>query len=258
MARAKAPVRKIKGAGKLGTVANIEKSLKGAGGNRGDKIVTVPAKGVLNVRFLQEPTEFYNYYEYYDPDTKMSYPVVEGEDPPEDVRISKRYMGNVLLTDDKKVRAVIMPSSLFEQIFTRYQKYGTILDRDYELSKTGSGLDTKYLLDFEAASKLPGMNKWQAKMLDLEEVLQSMLDDMDDDEDDDDDDEPESPRSTKKTSRRVVEDDDDDEDEDEDDDDDLDDEDDEDDEPPAHVRKFQKKHNIVPTKKKSLTGKKRK
>lgn len=185
----KAPARKIKGAGKLGSVSNIEKSLKGAGGNRGDKIVTVPSKGVLNVRFLQEPTDFFNYYEYYDTELKMSFPVVEGEAPPEDVRISKRYMGNVLLLDDKKVRAVIIPASLFEQIFTRFQKYGTILDRDYELSKTGSGLDTKYLLDYEPASKLPGMRAWQEKMLDLEDVLQSMLDEADDDDEDDEDDE---------------------------------------------------------------------
>lgn len=248
MAKVKpAPSRKIKGAGKLGTVSNIEKSLKGAGGARGELIALVPSKGVLNVRFLQEPTEFYNYYEYYDPEAKMSYPVVEGEELPEDVRVSKRYMGNALLLDDKKVRAVIMPSSLFEMIFTRFQKYGTILDRDYELSKTGSGLDTKYLLDFEPASKLPGMAKWQEKMLDLDVVLNSMLDDEDDDDEDDEDDEPQKPRSTKKSTKRRIEEDEDD-DEDDEDDEDEDDEDDEDDEPPV------KKKSV----KKSLTSKKRK
>jgi hypothetical protein len=199
MVKTKAPVRKIKGAGKLGSVAGIEKSLKGAGG-RGESIITVPSKGVLNVRFLQEPTEFYNFYEYWDQDAKMSFPVVEGENPPEDARVSKRYMGNVLVLDgENKVRALIMPVSMFEQLFARFQKYGTLLDRDYELSKTGQGLDTKYLLDFEPASKLPGMNKWQAKMLDLEVVLQSMLEDPDeDDEDDDEDDEDDEPPVVKK------------------------------------------------------------
>lgn len=222
--------RKISGSGRLGSVKNIEKSLKGGGG-RGDKIATVPAKGSLFVRFLQEPVDFHSYYEYWDADAKQSFPVVEGEDPPDGARISKRYIGNALLTDDKTVRAVIMPTSLFEQIFQKFQKFGTVMDRDYELSKTGSALDTKYHADYESPSK---MNLKRYDLLDLDEVLQSMLDAADDDDDDDIDDEEDEPRSTKKSSRRaVVEDDDDDDEEDEDD---LDDEDDEDDEPPARKK----------------------
>lgn len=222
---------KIVGPGRLGSISAAKKSVKKSGNSL---VRTIPADQSITVRYLEEPSEWFGYYEYYDPSQKNFFPQVEGEDLPDGATVSFRYLANAYVVDDSAVRALKMPKSVVEQLIARYEKHGTVMDRDYELSRTGSGKnDTKYLVTPDSPSK---MNTKRFELLDLEEIMQSLA--SSDDEDDDDDDE--RPARTKRTAPKRTsryEDDDDEF----DDDDTEDEEEDEDDEPRRPVRRPVKK-----------------
>lgn len=137
-----------------------------------------------------------------------------------------------------------------------YGSYGTIVDRDYTLSRTGTSFNTSYKLvpldktKFKVKDVKPFTKKEIFEILKEEFDLDEMLDDSEDADEDEladgyyDDDEDEAPKKKKsKKSKKPV---DDDEDEDEDDIDD-DDEDEEDEEPPKKKKKAasKKKKKVV-------------
>lgn len=219
--------RKIAGPGRLGSISAAKKSVKKSGNSL---IRSIPNDDGITVRFLEEPSEWFGYYEYYDPSVKNFFPVVEGEDIPEGATAQFRYLANAYVVDDSAVRAVKMPKSAVEMLIARYEKHGTVMDRDYELSRTGSGKnDTKYMVSPDSPSK---MNLKRFELLDLTAILASLIDDEDDDDDDEDEAPVKSRRSVPKRSRVVDEDDDYDDDEDDEDDEDED----EDDEPAPRRR----------------------
>jgi hypothetical protein len=238
--------RRVAGPGRLGSIAAVKNSAK-AGGNK--HVRNIASEKSLTVRFLEEPSEWFGFYQHFE--KPEGYFPCTGDDcrgclnPSDDGSKSFRYLANAYVVDDSKVMAVMMPKSLVEQLLAYYDKYDTILDRDYDLSKTGSGKEgTKYMASPDSPSK---MKTSRFKLLDLDDVLESMI--VGDDDDDDDDDEP--PRKKKsssasKKSRRTSDDEDDDP---WDDDDDEDDEDEEDERP-----RKKKASKSKPTKK--VTGKK--
>lgn len=212
----------IKG-GSVGTINRLKKSIKSGG--RKDSIANIPEEG-LTVRFLTEPTEWFEYFEHYDDTRTGSYyfPCAEGcefcEDNP-GARASKRYLVSAVDTEENKVMALKLPLSVASSLMKKYDRYQTIMDRDYYLSKEGSGLDTEYDITPEPPAKF---NVAKFDLIDAEAVLQSMLAEGDDGVEDDDEDEDERPArksrrtgSSKKTTgsgtkrRRPVADDEDDE-----------------------------------------------
>lgn len=212
----------IKG-GKVKSIAGLKSSLKKGGG--GSQYLTrVPADGSLTVRFLTEPTEWVTYFEHYDQVRKF-YPCTddcpgctEGERP------SARYLCNALDVSETRVIPLVMPKSMAGSVLKKYEKYATILDRDYELSRSGTGLDTEYDVTPEPPTK---MNIDRFDLLDLMEILEGQLESADaasSKGDDDDDDDAPAPKRTRKDAPKSVAaaimDDDDDEDDDIDDDDD--------------------------------------
>lgn len=213
----------IKG-GKVKSIKGLKSDLKKGGGSQ--YLQRVPADDSITVRFLTEPTEWVNYFEHYDAVRKF-YPC--SDDCPgcdEGDRPSQRYLANVLNVEDTRVVPLVLPKTLAASIIKKYEKYATLLDRDYELAREGSGLDTTYDVTPEAPTK---MNVSRFDLLDLWELLESQLELADkaeaDDDDDDDDDKPVSRRKADAASpsRRkavVVDDDDDDDDDDEDEDED--------------------------------------
>lgn len=213
--------RKIAGPGRLGSIKAAKKSVKKSGNSLTKNI---PDNDSITVRYLEEPSDWFGFYEYWDAENKTFRPVIEGEDLPDGVRASFRYLANAYVVDDAQVRALKMPKTVVEALLARYEKHGTVLDRDYELSRSGSGLDTTYLVTPDSPAK---MNTKRFTLIDLEDLLAKMLDASDeaDEDDDDDDDEEETPRrSTRTKTRRTAPkrssvDDDDDEDDDEDEDD---------------------------------------
>lgn len=152
----------------MGSVQAVKNSAKGGGNS---KMAFIPSDKALVVRFLEEPENWIMYQEVYDPMRKNSYPVPDDPSMPgydDDLRKSDRYLANVVDVDRDLVKALKLPKSVVNALIARYEKYGTLTDRDYELYRTGSGLDTEYFADPEAPSKKK-LDKYD--VMDLEEVL---------------------------------------------------------------------------------------
>lgn len=214
---------KIKG-GAVKSMAGLKASLKKGGGSQ--YLSRVPADASITVRFLTEPEDWYGYYEHYDAVRKF-YPC--SDDCPgctEGDRPSGRYLSNALDVAEGKVIPLVLPKSMVSSLVKKHEKYGTMLDRDYELSRSGNGLDTEYDVTPEAPTK---MNLTRYDLIDLEELLESQLEMAEGassgDDDDDDDDVPVKRRNSGPSPRKSAADDDDDDDDiddDESDDDDSD------------------------------------
>lgn len=182
----------------------------------------------------------------------------------DDDQPSQKVLIPVYDVKQKKIRIVKAGSRLFDDLIGVHGR-GKLLDRDYNLLREGSELDTKYILDAEDKEQRPELKK--LTLPDLDKILEDSVSryyDMDTKKKSDKDDDNEEKKVPKKKGKRKDEDeeedddveleedddeeDDDDEDEDEDeesdDDDDDDDDEDEEDEKPA-----KKKSKVKPKKK---------
>jgi len=151
----------------------------------------IPEDPIL-VRFLQDPEDWIGYYEHYmGSDAEIRYlPCTEGECC-EDAEGSPsyRYLANALITTDRKggeVKALKIPKGLGESLGKMAHKFGTLLDRDYELSREGTGLDTRYSAIPETPSRL-NLSRYKSKMYDLLDLLEEVATGGSDEDPDDDD-----------------------------------------------------------------------
>lgn len=134
---------------KTGSLKNLKKTLAKGGG--GAYIKYIPKNGSMNVRFIQEPEEWVNYVEHFDTMMRKSFPC-NGESMcpgcSSGERKSSRYLANAVDRDDKdRIIPLQMPKDLANRLVVRYERNGTLTDRDFELSRSGEGLDTVYDLD---------------------------------------------------------------------------------------------------------------
>lgn len=264
MAKSKTPTMPASFGNRVGNLKNLKKSLKSGTG----LLRYIPKSGSLTVRFLEEPENWVNFYEHYDQQMKKSYPCIGTENNcpgcATEERRSSRYLANALDVNTGKVIALQLPKDLTNSLVRKYERFDTLMDRDYILSRDGEGLDTEYDADAEAPMK----RKLTAHVLfDLQDLLaktynevfgtdddededadpkpakkpaakagsrkpskaaQKLADEDEEDEDEDEDEEP-APKGRKKMTppaRDADEDDDDDEDEDDEDDEDADDDED--------------------------------
>lgn len=202
----------LKGGGQPGDMKTLKKSLKK---RAGQDIRRTPEDGIT-VRFLTEPEEWFEFFEHYD-DTREGnyyYPCTEDDEGCQaGDKPTKRYLANAVDVDEKKVIAMLLPQSLASMLVKKYDRFKTILDRDYFLSKEGSGFSTEYDATPEPPSK---MNTSRYTLFDLGKLLMTLL------TDEDDEDEDETPRRSKppvkvKRRRPTLDEDADDDDDDEDD-----------------------------------------
>lgn len=176
-------------ASKAGTIKKLKSNLKRGGA--GSFIKNVPKDGAITVRFLTEPTEWVEYMEYYAEGMEPPFfPAFEGLDPEITADLkkpSKRYLSCAVDRDNGEVIALKMPKSLVESLMKKYDKYETVMDRDYELVRDGEGFDTTY----EAIPEVPKkMNMSKFEPLDLMDVLEKQVPKDLTGEDDDDDEPP--------------------------------------------------------------------
>lgn len=205
---------RIAGPGRFGTLKAVKNMGSSAGGQH-PSLKIIRAEEPLTVRFLEEPENWFGYMEHYDPEKQQFVTCTEGECCDELQKPGMAVLASAFVRDDGKVMAVKMKSSLVEILIAYYEKWGTILDRDYELRRSGSGKnDTKY---FASNEDRQPMNLSRYKPIDPEEVLLYGRDDEDesprnaprrsreDDYEDDDYEEDEAPsrRPVKKTTRKV-------------------------------------------------------
>lgn len=152
----------------MGTMKALKDSLKKGGSNDGTTwIKNIPADGIV-VRFLTEPEEWFGYYEYFDADAKAFVPMVEGEVLPDGARPSFRYLTNALDVEQDRVIPLKLPKTAANSLIIKYDKYETLMDRNYELDKHGEGLDTTYDVTPTGPSTV---NIGKYDLLDLESIL---------------------------------------------------------------------------------------
>lgn len=134
---------------KMGSLKALKQSMAKGGG--GAFIKYIPKNGSMNVRFIQEPEEWVNYVEHFDQMLRKSYPCNGEQSCPGCAggeRKSSRYLANAVDRDDNdRVIPLQMPKDLANRLVVRYERNGTLTDRDFELSRSGEGLDTVYDLD---------------------------------------------------------------------------------------------------------------
>lgn len=146
------------------SVKEVKESLKKGGGSKG-WIKNIPAEG-LTVRFLGEPETWFGYFEYWTGEGFC--PMAEGEILPDGVKASFRYLVSAVDTETDQVLALKLPKTAANSLMLKYEKYGTVTDRDYELDKHGSGLDTTYEVT-PCAPAARSLDKYEE--VNLEEVL---------------------------------------------------------------------------------------
>lgn len=157
---------------KLGSKKGFEKSLKG-GGNR--YALRVPPEGAI-VRFLTEPEEWFEVPMHFDEGRQTSYPCSDdciGCD--EGLEARSRWFAVVYSVDEDRVTPFDMPKSVVKMLYKKYDRYNTITDRNYEITKEGTGLNTEYDVDAMSAEHLRGQSKMEIP--DLFDFVTNMYED---------------------------------------------------------------------------------
>lgn len=155
---------------KVSSLASLKKSLKKSTSGA-SFLKNVPEDGIT-VRFLTEPDEWWEFEEFFDEDKEHMVVLGDGEEAPNGARLSRRYLVNALDTDSDDVIPLKLPVTASNDVMAFYEKYGTILDRDYEISREGVKKNTKYhvMPEEKAARKLS-----RYTLLDLEETLEAAI-----------------------------------------------------------------------------------
>lgn len=185
----------LTGPGKTGSMSKLKKTLA-SGAN--EFIRNIPGESSLTVRFLDEPEDFFGYYEHWVDDRPL--PCSDdcdgcNSDDPEEQRKMFRYLANAYVVDDQKVRAVKLPKTLVQQLVDYHTKFdGTLRDRDYDLSKSGSGKNgTRYMASPDSPRPMK-LKRFEDQKKDLQEVLMALLDGAGEDD--------ETPKKKKKGSSK--------------------------------------------------------
>lgn len=156
----------------------------------GGKFISYPRDGDNNYRFLEEIGEWTKYYEHFDRERRLSYPCpgrdaecpgcdekaradaqaqAEGKDESDVWGPSKRYLVNVL-TDQGYVNLVKLPASVHDDLTVYRDRYSTVCDRDYIVTRFKSEGRVKYAVDRGEPDKID-LSAHRAKMVDHEEML---------------------------------------------------------------------------------------
>lgn len=196
---------KIRG-GQVKSLAALKKSIKKSSG--GGMITRIPKDAPLTARFLEEPDRWFEYYEHFDTSANKGFICVADDCKgcADDMRTSKRLLANAVDTDKSIVVALAMPTSLVNILLKRYDRNGTLLDREWELSRSGAGLETEYDATSDGRTKF---NFSVYEPLDLNEILASQVEGESEEDDtaDDDTDDEDPPWEEKKppsgTKRRI-------------------------------------------------------
>lgn len=152
---------------KVGSLAALKRQLKKSSGQ--GMIVYIPKSGSKTVRFLTELDEFRIYDECWSDIKRTSFPFVEGLVEGVDyTRKSTVGLANAVDTETDKVIALQLKTSVLNSLVIKFEKYGTLMDRDYEIARYGEGLDTTYDVTPESPAK---RNLGKYTVLDLDAVV---------------------------------------------------------------------------------------
>jgi hypothetical protein len=150
---------------KMGNIKALKESLKKGGSSLNTFIKNVPAEGIT-VRFITEPEEWFGFYEYWNDESRNFVPMAIGEILPDGARASFRYLASAVDIETDRVIPIKLAKTTANSLILKYDKYGTMIDRNYELQKHGEGLDTTYDVTPDAPSKL-NLAKYEAFNLEV-------------------------------------------------------------------------------------------
>lgn len=177
--------------GKPRSIKALKQTLKRGGGAQFLK--RIPEAGIT-VRFLTEPTEWFTFFEHFDDNAEPKYYPCQDHDcagcmsdDPDVRKTSKRVLTNALDVGEGNVIPLVLQATVANGLVKKYERYNTLLDRDYELAKEGKGFDTEFDIDAQPPSS---MRLKQYDLMDLEATLMSQLTGVDDEDDDDEDEVP--------------------------------------------------------------------
>lgn len=105
--------------------------------------ITMVGDDGITVRFLTEPEGWEGFHEYFDESIGHYAPVGADEDV-SDKSVQPRFLALALDVDEDRVISLRMVKTLANQVYDFYENYGTLLDRDYHLGRTGKSVQTRY------------------------------------------------------------------------------------------------------------------
>lgn len=169
----------LKGSGVADSIDALRRSAAAGGSGRSAQLF-LKNDSSIKVRFLQEPTTFYEYLEHYDPDRKMFVPAFENDpldNHPNEVtrKVGKRWICNVLDVETGRVRIVKLNQDQLNRLLIRHARYNTLLDRNYELIRIGGGRDSKFDVDADDPTQMD-LSRFSDKVYDLEDWLLGEID----------------------------------------------------------------------------------
>ena len=111
----------------------------------------------IEIRCLEEPEQWIEFFEYFDEARNMYLPLYEG------VRTnhapSKRYLINALDVKESIIIPLVLTKTTVSHLIKFYEKFSTILDRNYKITRTDTDFDTDYDIEPSSPSKLE-LNKY--------------------------------------------------------------------------------------------------
>lgn len=188
-------------------LSDIKKEISKAGTNRG-KILFLKDGSKVRVRFL---TDFEDgiavpFHDSYEQNVTVPCQEVFGRECPycedDSMRTRTQYVWCVYDYEAKEVKLLMHPVSRCSPVGTLaslYESYGTLLDRDYEIKRTGNGTNTMYSVISMDKEKF---RNTKVKAMSEQAILKTIdkaypCDDTDEEEDDDEE-------STDKKSKKIM------------------------------------------------------
>lgn len=155
---------------KLASKKGLKQSLSSGGSKFAQR---VPEEGIV-VRFLTEPEEWWEVELHYG--EKTSFPC-NGNDGclgcDEGMDTGRKWYASAYVADDDRVVVFEMGKSVVEEISRKYDRNHTITDRDFEITKEGTGMRTRYFVDAHDPRHVKGIDKMEP--LDMEEFFEEWL-----------------------------------------------------------------------------------
>lgn len=177
-----------------------------ADSKRSESFINFLPKGESSYRFLTEPDQWETYYEFYHQENKKTYPSFKALSHviPPGANISRRALAVAIEAENPdEVIKLKLPITVFEDLWGHYERNGTLLDRDYDIIKSGEGINTRYKV-YPGDQSKRSVKKYADDIPDLEEVIedwaQRSLDELVGS-----DDEAPRQRNAKRAARRIEE-----------------------------------------------------
>jgi hypothetical protein len=147
-------------------------------------IKNIPSDGIT-VRFLTEPEDWFGYMRYWSDEASSYVPMLEGEKAPDGARVQFRFVANALDVDQDRVVPLDIPKTLSTDLMVLFDKFDSLMDRDYELLRSGEGLDTSYTVipDAKSSRKLSAYERIELDEF-LIKIRENALNPLKDDADD--------------------------------------------------------------------------